>query len=251
MDLCQAVFCAFDRKSRFGTIKAASVTLPQPSQREFGRPDRRACSDFCRTNCSRSATSCSLLNPTSLFGPSLPAKRLRLIGVSDSYLRQLSSDGVGPTPEQSSTGRRSYTLGQINELRRYLANAASEGGRRVPAAAAGGERMQTIACTNFKGGSAKTTTTLYLAQFLALEGYRVLALDLDPQASLTSMFGIQPEFDLRRGRDALRRHSLRRCSVGRWPRSSGRTYFDGIDLVPGNLELMEFEHETPRASDGR
>ena len=25
------------------------------------------------------------------------------------------------------------------------------------------------------------------------------------------------------------------------------TYFDGVDLVPGNLELMEFEHETPRA----
>ena len=26
-----------------------------------------------------------------------------------------------------------------------------------------------------------------------------------------------------------------------------KTYFDGLDLVPGNLELMEFEHTTPRA----
>jgi chromosome partitioning protein len=26
-----------------------------------------------------------------------------------------------------------------------------------------------------------------------------------------------------------------------------QTYFPGLDLVPGNLELMEFEHETPRA----
>jgi chromosome partitioning protein len=25
------------------------------------------------------------------------------------------------------------------------------------------------------------------------------------------------------------------------------TYFAGVDLVPGNLELMEFEHDTPRA----
>ncbi len=25
-----------------------------------------------------------------------------------------------------------------------------------------------------------------------------------------------------------------------------RTYVEGLDLVPGNLELMEFEHETPR-----
>ena len=30
-----------------------------------------------------------------------------------------------------------------------------------------------------------------------------------------------------------------------------KTYFDGIDLVPGNLELMEFEHETPRAMGKR
>src|SRR5271167_5274628 len=46
----------------------------------------------------------------------------RLIGVSDSYLRQLSSDGVGPIPETSATGRRSYTLAQLNELRRFLAH---------------------------------------------------------------------------------------------------------------------------------
>src|SRR5690606_21950178 len=26
-----------------------------------------------------------------------------------------------------------------------------------------------------------------------------------------------------------------------------KTYFDGLDLVPGNLELMEFEHTTPKA----
>ena len=63
--------------------------------------------------------------------------------------------------------------------------------RRRPA-----ERLRTLSwCVNFKGGSAKTTTTLYLPQYLAMRGYRVLALDLDPQASLTSMFGLQPEFD--------------------------------------------------------
>jgi chromosome partitioning protein len=99
---------------------------------------------------------------------------------------------------------------------------------------------------NFKGGSAKTTTSLYLAQFLALRGYRVLALDLDPQASLTSMFGIQPEFDLREN-DTI--YGAIRYDERRRPLSNiiRRTYFSGIDLIPGNLELMEFEHETPRA----
>ena len=98
-----------------------------------------------------------------------------------------------------------------------------------------------IACTNFKGGSAKTTTVLYLAQYLALHGFRVLAVDLDPQASLSAMLGLQPEFDLEEG-DTLygairyddRRRPIRECIR--------KTYFDGLDLIPGNLELMEFEH---------
>jgi chromosome partitioning protein len=47
-----------------------------------------------------------------------------------------------------------------------------------------GEKLQIITVANFKGGSAKTTTALYLAQYLALLGLRVLAIDLDPQAAL-------------------------------------------------------------------
>ncbi|MFW8584693.1 AAA family ATPase [Rhizobium beringeri] len=46
-----------------------------------------------------------------------------------------------------------------------------------------------------RGGSGKTTTSAHLAQYLALRGYRVLAVDLDPQASLTALYGIQPELD--------------------------------------------------------
>ncbi len=99
---------------------------------------------------------------------------------------------------------------------------------------------------NFKGGSAKTTTALYLAQYLALNGYRVLALDLDPQASMTAMLGLQPEFDLAEG-DTLY-GAIRYDDARRSARSCIRkTYFDGLDLIPGNLELMEFEHDTPRA----
>src|SRR4029077_1894191 len=60
----------------------------------------------------------------------------------------------------------------------------------------GDEHLQILAVTNFKGGSGKTTTSVHLAQYLALHGYRVLAIDLDPQASLWSLLGFQPEFDL-------------------------------------------------------
>ncbi|MCF3640286.1 plasmid partitioning protein RepA [Rhizobium sp. TRM95111] len=174
----------------------------------------------------------------------------QLIGVSDGYLRQLSLDGKGPLPETSSTGRRSYTLAQVNALRRFLAeqkpkDAVSYLPRRRP-----GEKLQTIAVTNFKGGSAKTTTTLYLAQYLALAGYRVLAVDLDPQASLSSMLGVQPEFDLNEG-DTL--YGAIRYDEKRRPLRDiiRKSYFDGLDLVAGNLELMEFEHDTPRALNDR
>ena len=48
----------------------------------------------------------------------------------------------------------------------------------------------------FRWSSAKTTTSLHLAHYLGLHGYRVLAIDLDPQASLSAMFGAQPEIDV-------------------------------------------------------
>ena len=108
-----------------------------------------------------------------------------------------------------------------------------------------GDKLQIITVANFKGGSAKTTTSIYLAQGLALHGFRVLAIDLDPQASLSSMFGYQPEFDIPENTTLYGaiRYDEHRKSMRDVVRE---TYFDGVSLVPGNLELMEFEHQTPR-----
>jgi chromosome partitioning protein len=170
----------------------------------------------------------------------------RLLNVSDGYLRQLSIDRIGPMPDVTVSGRRAYSLAQIYDLRAHIASAKPREALSIQPERRAGERLQTIAVTNFKGGSAKTTTTIYLAQYLALRGYRVLALDLDPQASLTSMLGIQPEFDVREGETvygAIRYDSERRPLKD----IIRKTYFHGLDLVPGNLELMEFEHETPQA----
>lgn len=168
----------------------------------------------------------------------------KLIGVADGYLRQISLAGKGPQAETGPGGRRSYTLGQINELRELL-DEAPKGKRYVPRRMEG-EHCQVLAVVNFKGGSGKTTTAAHLAQFLALKGYRVLAVDLDPQASLTALHGYQPEFDVD-ANETL--YAAIRYDGQQRPLSDviRKTYFPGLDLVPGNLELMEFEHDTPKA----
>jgi chromosome partitioning protein len=170
----------------------------------------------------------------------------KLIGVSESYLRQLSLANEGPSPAIGAGGRRQYTLEQVNELRRHIASTSQAGKskHRLPVRT-GQEHLQVLAITNFKGGSGKTTTSIHLAQYLALRGYRVLAIDLDPQASLSSLMGFQPEFDLR-GNETL--YGAVRYDGERRPLSEviRQSYFDGLDIVPANLELAEFEHTTPK-----
>ena len=177
--------------------------------------------------------------------PFTSGEAARLIGVSDGYLRQLSISGEGPSPEVGAGGRRLYTLADVNALRRHLAAQGGAKARQYLRGRQPGEHLQVIAITNFKGGSGKTTTSAHLAQYLALQGYRTLAIDLDPQASMSALFGYQPELDLT-GNDTLYgaiRYDDERVALADIIR---KTYFDGLDVVPGNLELQEFEHTTPQ-----
>ncbi|MBT9386814.1 plasmid partitioning protein RepA [Pseudooceanicola sp. CBS1P-1] len=167
-----------------------------------------------------------------------------LLGVNDSYLRKLHLDGKGPAPEMTAGNRRLYSAQDIQDLRVLLEKTSRKPGDYLPGRREG-DHMQVIGVMNFKGGSGKTTTSAHLAQRLALKGYRVLAIDLDPQASLTALHGVQPEIDLPDGGtlyDAIRYDNpVPIAEVIR------KTYIPNLDLIPGNLELMEFEHETPRA----
>lgn len=169
-----------------------------------------------------------------------------LLGIAESTLRQMSLDGESAIPDRQDNGRRIYTLSQVNQIREHLARKRPSEALEFFPRRRDGEKLQVIAVANFKGGSAKTTTTLHLAHYLAIQGLRVLAIDLDPQASLSAMFGYQPEFDVDENETvyAAIRYDDQRRPVQEVIRN---TYFAGIDLIPANLELMEYEHETPQA----
>jgi chromosome partitioning protein len=171
-----------------------------------------------------------------------PSEAAKFIGIHEGYLRQLVAEGKGPPAQPNN--RRTYSIEDIDALRTEL-DRSGKGARRYIPHRKTGESLQVISVMNFKGGSGKTTTAAHLAEFLAFRGYRVLAIDLDPQASLSTLFGNQPELDVGENETiygAIRYDEDRR----EMPEIVRATYIPNLHVIPGQLELMEFEHETPK-----
>ena len=166
------------------------------------------------------------------------------LGVTQSTIKKLHLEGKGPEPETSSSGRRSYSAEQMLELRAYLDKHGRPGKRRYVPYRQPGEELHVVSVVNFKGGSGKTTTAAHLAQHLALKGHRVLAIDLDPQASLTALHGIQPELVNVQSLYETLRYDDERKPISEVIRP---TNFPNLDIVPASLELQEYEYDTPVA----
>ncbi len=108
--------------------------------------------------------------------------------VNQSTLRgRLATDPSLPQGHVEEDGRqRWYSLDEINELRRRIKINRKSLLPKRPA----GKRALRVAISNFKGGAGKSTVALHFAHAAALDGYRVLCVDFDPQATLSHSMGL-------------------------------------------------------------
>jgi chromosome partitioning protein len=105
-----------------------------------------------------------------------------------------------------------------------------------------GQRALCIAVANFKGGVSKTTSSMILAQGLSMRGHRVLAIDIDPQGSLTTLHGVLPETDVTEDMTISPLCHGQTTDITSAIRS---TYWDGIDLVAAAPFLFSAEFALP------
>lgn len=152
-----------------------------------------------------------------------------LVGVAINTLRSHYAHLKDPE-----TGKWAFTLDQINEARQAFGTLYQR-----PA----GSKATILAISNFKGGVGKTTSTVHLAQKAAIDGLKVLVVDLDPQASTTFNLGpFIPDIEL--GPDDIINRALLE-DPAYIKRVILKSYFPGISLVPSNLHLQQLDVALP------
>ena len=177
------------------------------------------------------------------------------LGIAPGELREaLAADPALPRGRAERPGAPpGFDFAEAQALERALS-------RRPRAARPAGARAKTLAVANFKGGVGKTSLAAHLAVSAALDGLRVLTVDLDSQASLSGLLAA-PAADewgtayplLARDYAATRRAAglpLEDAGLERAlalaPRDLVRpTRWPTVDLIPAQLDLYWAEFQVP------
>ncbi|MFL9886737.1 AAA family ATPase [Paraburkholderia agricolaris] len=146
-----------------------------------------------------------------------------------------------PAGEASGTGRsRHFTLAEtrtyVQQLSEIYQSPLVTGSRDADG--------KVILVANFKGGSTKTTTSMCLAQGLSLRGRRVLAIDLDPQASLSELCGLYAEKEVDEDSTVLP-FIYDQTIEGGLSSFVKQTYWDGLDVIAAHPSLFSAEFYIP------
>ncbi|MGI8942982.1 MAG: AAA family ATPase [Qipengyuania sp.] len=169
---------------------------------------------------------------------------------------------------ETEAGAKWFTLDEVLRLRAHFATEGSRAKEYTPYRPSG-LPAKVCAVANFKGGVGKTSMAAHLAMSAALDGYRVLVIDLDSQGSMTSIFGgrVASEWDTifpLIARDyalGLQSENRRRSERGEAPlpledmlsdalrRSTAEviqhTHWPNIDLIGAQLNLYWAEFQIP------
>ena len=193
-----------------------------------------------------------------------------LIPVATPHFRRvLRANPALPQGRTETTGgAKWFTLDEVLRLRAHFAAEGSRTKEYVPWRPEG-LPAKICAVANFKGGVGKTSIAAHLAMSAALDGYRVLVIDLDSQGSMTSIFGgrVESEWDTvfpliaRDYATGLQAENRRRAERGDTPlpfedmlsdalrRETKdvirKTHWPNIDLIGAQLNLYWAEFQIP------
>ncbi|MEL6522015.1 MAG: AAA family ATPase [Pseudomonadota bacterium] len=191
-----------------------------------------------------------------------------LIPVAPGHLRRVLKNNPDLPQGVGESGSKWFSLEDILTLRNHFAKEGSSVREYQPYRPKG-LPAKVIAVANFKGGVGKTTTAAHIAMSAALDGYRVLVLDLDSQGSMTSILGGTVEDEWQTAFPLIARDFARTAEAeNRVREASGqralpfdetlkealevsprnliqKTHWPNIDLIGAQLNLYWAEFQVP------
>ncbi len=193
-----------------------------------------------------------------------------LIPVATAHFRRVLRQNPDLPQGRTETegGAKWFTLSEVLQLRAHFGAEGSKAKEYTPYRPEG-QQAKVVTVANFKGGVGKTSTCAHLAMSAALDGYKVLMIDLDSQGSMTSIFGGQVADEWETVFPLLARHYAQRLqgdNQNRLDRGEApiplddtlsealgrrtadviqKTHWPNIDLIGAQLDLYWSEFQIP------
>lgn len=193
-----------------------------------------------------------------------------LIPVAPAHFRRVLKTNPDLPQGRSETegGAKWFTLDEVLRLRAFFGSQGSKAKEYLPYRPEG-LAAKMVAVANFKGGVGKTSTAAHLAMSAALDGYKVLVIDLDSQGSMTSIFGGKIEDEWQTVFPLMARHYAEHLQADNQARATRgeaplpldetlagalevktqdviqNTHWPNIDLIGAQLNLYWAEFQIP------
>jgi len=167
-----------------------------------------------------------------------------LIPVATAHFRRVlkQNPDLPQGHSETETSAKWFTFDEVLRLRAFFAAQGKKSKGYLPYRPEG-LPAKLIAVANFKGGVGKTSTSAHLAMSAALDGYRVLVVDLDSQGSMTSIFGGRVADEWQTVFPLIARHYARhlqadnrlRANRGEAPIPLDDTLAEALKIIPADL----------------